>query len=139
MATKRNWALGCLLATLPLSAGVEDRVERLSDVPYVFLTGFSEHELVELAYLPEDELEERIGYRGVPAGFTRNPTQKDRAAHVIASYLGTRRWGPDVTLAFGYMREYVPWILWRKEADPVDIAANYAGIAEALRETEAEP
>lgn len=138
MATKRNWALGCLLATLPLSAGVKDRVERLSDVPYVFLTGFSEHELVELAYLPEDELEERIGFRGA-TGFNQNPTQKDRAAHVIASYLGTRRWGPNVTLGFGYMREYVPWLLWQKEADPVDIAANYAGIAEALREAEAQP
>lgn len=139
MTMKRNWALGCLLASLPFGAGVEDGSARLKDVPYVFLTGYSERELVELAYLPANELEERTGFRGAPSGFTRDPSQKDRAAHAIASYLGTRRWGPDVTLAFGYMREYVPWILWRKEADPVDIAANYAGVAEALREANAEP
>ncbi len=120
---------------MPLSVSIEN----LRDFPYVFLTGFSEHELVELAYLPENELEERIGWRGVPTVFTQNRRQKDRVAHAIASYLGTRRWGPDLTLAFGYLREYVPWILWRKEADPVDIAANYAGVAEALRIAESEP
>lgn len=132
MTTKRTWVLGFLLASLPFSVNVEN----LRDAPYVFLTGFSEHELVEMAYLPEQELEERIGFSGVPARFTENRTQKDRAAHAIASYLGTLRWGPDVTLAFGYMREYVPWLLRGKDADPVDIAANYAGVAAALRDAE---
>lgn len=132
MTTKRTWVLVFLLASLPLSVNVEN----LRDAPYVFLTGFSEHELVEMAYLPEQELEERIGFSGVPARFTENRTQKDRAAHAIASYLGTLRWGPDVTLAFGYMREYVPWLLRGKDADPVDIAANYAGVAAALRDAE---
>lgn len=135
MTTKRNWLLGCLLASMPFSVSIGN----LRDAPYVFLTGFSEHELVELAYLPTQELEERIGFRGMPTGFAQSRTQRDREAHAIASYLGTRRWGPDVTLAFGYMREYVPWILRQKEADPVDIAANYAGIAEALRLVESEP
>lgn len=135
MTTKRNWVLGLLLASMPLTVDIEN----LQDAPYVFLTGFSEHELVEMAYLPDQELEERIGFRGMPLGFAQNRTQRDRVAHAIASYLGTRRWGPDVTLAFGYMREYVPWILGRKEADPVDIAANYAGVAEALRVAESEP
>ena len=132
MATKRTWVLGFLLASLPLRVNVDN----LGDAPYVFLTGFSEHELVEMAYLPEQELEARIGFAGVPAALTKNRTQKDRAAHAIASYLGTLRWGPDVTLAFGYMREYVPWLLRGKKADPVDIAANYAGVAAALRDTE---
>jgi hypothetical protein len=136
MTTKRKWVLGfLLLASVPFSVNVEN----LRDAPYVFLTGFSERELVELAYLSENELEERIGFRGVPTNFAENLVQKDRVAHVIASYLGTLRWGPDLTLAFGYMREYVPWILWRREADPVDIAANYVGIAEALRVVEAQP
>ncbi len=124
--------MGFLLASLPFSVNVEN----LRDAPYVFLTGFSERQLVEMAYLPEHELEKRIGFSGVPKGFTQNRTQKDREAHAIASYLGTLRWGPDVTLAFGYMREYVPWLLRGKKADPVDIAANYAGVAEALREAE---
>ena len=132
MATKRTWVLGFLLASLPLRVNVDN----LGDAPYVFLTGFSEHELVEMAYLPEQELEARIGFAGVPAALTQNRPQKDRAAHAIASYLGTLRWGPDVTLAFGYMREYVPWLLRGKKADPVDIAANYAGVAAALRDTE---
>ncbi len=127
---KRKWILGLLLASLPFSVSIDN----LRDAPYVFLTVFSEHQLVEMAYLPEHELEERIGFSGLPTGFTQNRTQKDRAAHAIASYLGTLRWGPDVTLAFGYMREYVPWLLRGKEADPVDIAANYAGVADALRE-----
>jgi hypothetical protein len=135
MVTKRNWFLGFLLACMPFSVSVEN----LRDAPYVFLTGFSEDELVEMAYLPNQELEKRIGFRGMPTGFIRSRTQKDREAHAIASYLGTRRWGPDVTLAFGYMREYVPWVLGRREADPVDIAANYAGVAEALRLVESEP
>lgn len=135
MMIKRNWVLGFLLASMPLSISVQN----LWDAPYVFLTGFSEHELVELAYLPDRELEERIGFRGLPSEFTENRTQKDRVAHAVASYLGTLRWGPDVTLAFGYMREYVPWLLWRKQADPVDIAANYAGVAVALRVVDSEP
>jgi hypothetical protein len=132
MTTKRKWVLGFLLASLPFSVDIEN----FKDAPYVFLTGFSEHELVELAYLPEDEIEERIGFSGLPTGLSQNRTQKDRAAHAIASYLGTLRWGPDVALAFGYMREYVPWLLRGKEADPVDIAANYAGVAAALRDSE---
>ncbi|GMR22469.1 MAG: hypothetical protein BMS9Abin37_0823 [Acidobacteriota bacterium] len=132
MTTKRTWVLGFLLASLPFSVNIDN----LTDAPYVFLTGFSEHELVEMAYLPEQELEERIGFSGVPTAFTQNRTQRDRAAHAIASYLGTLRWGPDLTLAFGYMREYVPWVLRGKEADPMDIAANYAGVAEALRGAE---
>lgn len=135
MSMKRNWVLGFLLASMPFSVSIEN----LRDAPYVFLTGFSEHELVELAYLPDRELEERIGFHGMPAEFTRNRTQKDRVAHAVASYLGTLRWGPDVTLACGYMREYVPWILWRKQADPADIAANYAGVAVALRVVESQP
>jgi hypothetical protein len=34
------------------------------------------------------------------------------------------------------MREYVPWLLRGEKADPVDIAANYAGVAAALRDAE---
>jgi hypothetical protein len=124
--------LGVLLASLPVSV----HVDNLSDAPYVFLTGFSRLELEAMAYMPGPELETRIGLREAPGGFSGKNAVKGRAAHAIASYLGTRRWGPDVTLAFGYMREVVPWILDGKEADPVDIAANYAGVLEALREAE---
>ncbi len=116
---KRKWILGLLLASLPFGVSVEN----LRDAPYVFLTGFSQH-----------ELEDRIGLSEAPGGFTGKKAVKGRAAHAIASYLGTHRWGPDVTLMFGYLREYVPWLLGGKEADPGDIAANYAGVAEALRE-----
>lgn len=122
--------MAMLLAALPFGVSVEN----LSDAPYVFLTGFSQHELEEMAYMPGPELQERIGLSEAPGGFSGKNAVQGRAAHAIASYLGTRRWGPDVTLAFGYMREYVPWLLRGKEADPVDIAANYAGVAEALRE-----
>ena len=132
MSTKRNWLMGVLLASLPVSVSVEN----LTDAPYVFLTGFSRLELEEMSYLAGHELEDRIGLREAPGGFSGKNAVKGRAAHAIASYLGTRRWGPDVTLAFGYMREYVPWLLHGEEADPVDIAANYAGVAEALREAE---
>ncbi len=132
MTMKRKWVLGLLLASLPFSVSVEN----LTDAPYVFLTGFSQHELEEMAYMPGPELEDRIGLSEAPGGFTGKNAVKGRAAHAIASYLGTRRWGPDVTLMFGYMREYVPWLLRGKEADPGDIAANYAGVAEALREAE---
>ena len=132
VTTKRKWFLALVLMMLPFRVTVDN----LQDAPYVVLTGFSQRELVEMAYLPEDELEARIGIsEEVPSGFLEGRGQ-DRAAHVIASYLGTRRWGPDVTLLCGYMREYVPWVLWHKKADPVDIAANYAGIAVALREAE---
>lgn len=124
--------MGVLLASLPVSVDVDD----LRDAPYVFLTGFSRLELEAMAYMPGPELETHIGLREAPGGFSGDNAVKGRAAHAIASYLGTRRWGPDVTLAFGYMREYVPWILDGKEADPVDIAANYAGVLEALREAE---
>lgn len=127
-----KWILGFLLACLPIRVSVEN----LSDAPYVFLTGFSRHEIEEMAYMDGPELERRIGLSEAPGGFTGTRAYQGRAAHAIASYLGTRRWGPDVTLAFGYLREYVPWLLWREEADPVDIAANYAGVAHALRESE---
>jgi hypothetical protein len=130
--TKRKWFMGVLLASLPLSVNVDN----LGDAPYVFLTGFSRLELEAMAYMPGPELEDRIGLSEAPGGFSGKNAVKGRAAHAIASYLGTRRWGPDVTLAFGYMREYVPWLLDGKEADPVDIAANYAGVLEALREAE---
>ena len=123
--------MGLVLAILPFSASWKG----LSDFPYVFLTGFSQRELVQLAYLPESELEARTGLPEIPGGFARGRA-KGHAAHAIASYLGTRRWGPNVTLAFGYMREYVPWLLYHKEADPEDIAANYAGVAYALEEAE---
>lgn len=123
--------MGFIVATLPFGATWKS----LSDFPYLFLTGFSQSELVQLAYLPESELERRTGLPEVPGGFARFRA-KGHAAHAIASYLGTRRWGPNVTLAFGYMREYVPWLLYHKEAEPGDIAANYAGVAYALEEAE---
>ena len=132
---KRKWIMGLLLASLPFGVSVEN----LRDAPYIFLTGFSQHELEEMSYISGPELEDRIGLSEAPGGFTGKNAVKGRAAHAIASYLGTRRWGPDVTLMFGYMREYVPWLLRGKEADPVDIAANYAGVAEALREAESRP
>ena len=126
---KRRWMLGTLAVLLPLSVSCDG----LGDFPYVFLTGFSEQELVQLSYLSATELEARTGLSEVPGGFGDDRRQ-GRAAHAIASYLGTRRWGPDLTLAFGYLREYVPWLLYHKEADPVDIAANFAGVYCALRE-----
>jgi hypothetical protein len=120
-----------LLLCLPLGL---IQVDRLSDVPYVWLTGYTHHELEELSYLDENRLEARIGLPEVPGGYDRDRTYRGRAAHAIASYLGTRRWGPDVTLAFGYLKEYLPAIVGRGEVDPADIAANYAGVSYALRE-----
>jgi len=126
---RRKWILGTFLAALPLSVSCEN----VGDFPYVFLTGFSQRELVQLSYLSAPELEERTGLPEVPGGFAGD-RKAGRAAHAIASYLGTRRWGPDLTLAFGYLREYVPWLLFQKQADPLDIAANYAGVSYALHE-----
>jgi hypothetical protein len=120
-----------LLLTLPFAL---TRVSGLSDVPYVWLTGYTHHELEELSYLDHDRLEARIGLAEVPGGFDRDRSYRGRAAHAIASYLGTRRWGPDVTLALGYLKEYVPALVGQGEVDPVDIAANYAGVAYALQE-----
>jgi hypothetical protein len=34
------------------------------------------------------------------------------------------------------LREYGHWFLYDKKADPIDLAANYAGIAYALQEAE---
>jgi hypothetical protein len=109
-------------------------VDGLSDVPYVWLTGYTHHELEELSYLDENRLEARIGLAEVPGGYDRDRSYRGRAAHAIASYLGTRRWGPDVTLALGYLKEYLPALVGQGEVDPADIAANYAGIRYALRE-----
>lgn len=107
-----------------------------TDASYVLLTGYSRAELERLSYLPVEELQTRIGLATFPGGFAGALDYRGRAAHAIASYLGTRRWGPDVTLACGYLREYVPFLLHGKHADPVDIAANYAGVALALEELE---
>ena len=135
MTNSRRWVLALLMAGLAFTV----TLDTLQDAPYRFLTGFTQHELQELAYLPGPELERRIGLREVPGGFTGTRGFQGRAAHAIASYLGTRRWGPDVTLACGYMREYVPWLLGQKDADPIDIAANYAGVAQALRDAQRQP
>lgn len=105
----------------------------IGDIPYVWLTGFTEHELEELSYLPAGELKRRIGLEEVPGGFKKGE-HKGRAAHAIASYLGTRRWGPNITIAMGYLREFVPAFTESREIDPVDIAANYAGVRYALEE-----
>ncbi len=120
-----------LLLCLPLGL---IPVDALSDVPYIWLTGYTHHELEELSYLDENRLKARIGLHEVPGGYDRDRSYRGRAAHAIASYLGTRRWGPDVTLAFGYLKEYLPAIVGRGEVDPADIAANYAGVSYALRE-----
>ena len=129
-----KWTLGFLLAILPATLGME----QLSDAPYVFLTGYSRLELEEMSYLEGEALEARIGLSEAPGGFSAKDDLHGRAAHAIASYLGTRRWGPDVTLLFGYLREYVPSVLGQREADPVDMAANFAGVNYALREAAAE-
>jgi hypothetical protein len=129
---KRKWFLGVVLAAVPLVVACQD----LSDYPYLFLTGYSERELVKMSRMSVHELEERIGLSEVPGGFYGKNAERGRAAHAIASYLGTRRWGPDITLAFGYLREYGHWFLYDNEADPIDLAANYAGIAYALQEAE---
>ncbi|MGH9319376.1 MAG: hypothetical protein ACRD21_10500 [Vicinamibacteria bacterium] len=130
--SKRKWFLNAvLLLGLPFALG---RVEALGDVPYLWLTGYSHHELEELSYLDAKRLQARTGLPEVPGGFDRDRSYRGRAAHAIASYLGTRRWGPDITLAFGYLKEYLPALVQRGEADPADIAANYAGVTYALRE-----
>ena len=110
------------------------RFPGLSDVPYVWLTGYTHQELEELSYLDRNRLEARIGLAEVPGGFDRDRSYRGRAAHAIASYLGTRRWGPGVTLALGYLKEYLPALVGRGEVDPADIAANYAGVTFALQE-----
>jgi len=120
-----------LLLSLPLALV---RLPGLADVPYVWLTGYTHHELEELSYLDQNRLEARIGIAEVPGGFDRDRSYRGRAAHAIASYLGTRRWGPDVTLALGYMKEYLPALVGQGEVDPADIAANYAGVTYALQE-----
>ncbi len=126
---------GLLLFGVPFAFAVAMRGGRLSDVPYVWLTGFTHHELEELSYLDRSRLEARIGLPEVPGGYDRDRSYRGRAAHAIASYLGTRRWGPDVTLALGYLKEYVPALVGQGEVDPADIAANYAGVSYALEET----
>ena len=120
-----------LLLGLPLALV---RLPGLADAPYVWLTGYTHHELEELSYLDQNRLEARIGIAEVPGGFDRDRSYRGRAAHAIASYLGTRRWGPDVTLALGYMKEYLPALVGQGEVDPADIAANYAGVTYALQE-----
>jgi hypothetical protein len=124
-----------LLLSLPFALSGAMQVRGLSDVPYVWLTGFTHHELEELSYLDASRLEARIGLSEVPGGFDRDRSYRGRAAHAIASYLGTRRWGPDVTIALGYLKEYLPALMGQGEVDPADIAANYAGVTYALRET----
>jgi hypothetical protein len=131
MAVRRKLLQGILLLALPLGAANR---QALIDAPYVVLTGYSRHELEQLSYLPEPELEKRIGLSHVPGGLTGERGARGRSAHAIASYLGTRRWGPDVTIGMGYLREYIPALFLHREADPADIAANYAGVAYALEE-----
>jgi hypothetical protein len=126
---------GLLLLSVPFAVAILMHVEKLSDVPYVWLTGFTHHELEELSYLDRSRLEARIGLAEVPGGYDRDRSYRGRAAHAIASYLGTRRWGPDVTLALGYLKEYVPALVGQGEVDPADIAANYAGVSYALEES----
>jgi hypothetical protein len=122
-----------LLLSLPFALM---RLDGLSDMPYVWLTGYTHHELEELSYMDRSRLEARIGLAEVPGGFDRDRSYRGRAAHAIASYLGTRRWGPDVTLALGYLKEYLPALVGQGEVDPADIAANYAGVTYALQEVE---
>ncbi len=123
---------GLLLLSLPF---MMKRLDGFSDLPYVWLTGFTHHELEELSYLDRNRLEARIGLAEVPGGFERDRSYRGRAAHAIASYLGTRRRGPDVTLALGYLKEYLPALVGQGEVDPDDIAANYAGVDYALQES----
>lgn len=125
---------GILVLVLPLFVANHSDVAAVADVPYLWLTGFSHEELEKLSYLEPRELEASIGLSEVPGGFRDERAYRGRAAHAIASYLGTRRRGPNVTLAFGYLKEYLPALLRQGEADPVDIAANFAGVEYALRE-----
>ncbi len=133
MVILRRLLKGVLLLALPLGAANQ---EVLVDAPYVVLTGYTRHELEKLSYLSEPELERRIGLAQVPGGLSGARGARGRSTHAIASYLGTRRWGPNVTIALGYLREYVPALFLQREADPADIAANYAGVAYALAELE---
>ena len=98
---KRKWFFGVVLAVLPFAVSCQD----LSDYPYLFLTGFSERELVKMSRMSVRELEERIGLSEVPGGFCGNNAARGQAAHAIASYLGTRRWGPDITLSIASSHE----------------------------------
>lgn len=118
---------------LALLIGPRSQATPINDIPYVWLTGFTERELEELSHLPAGELKQRTGLDQVPGGFAKGDYQ-GRAAHAIASYLGTRRWGPTITIAMGYLREFVPAFTESREIDPVDIAANYAGVRYALEE-----
>lgn len=131
---KLKWVRSLVLAVIvPLGLA---HLGDLADYPYLWLTGYSRHELEELSYLPAEELETRIGLTEVPGGFEGERAYRGRAAHAIASYLGTRRWGPDVTIGLGYLKEYLPALLQQGDADPVDIAANFAGVEYALKEIE---
>jgi hypothetical protein len=130
----RRFLKALMLVCLPAGLLSVD-VGELSDVPYVWLTGYTHHELEELSYLDRNRLEARIGLAEVPGGYDQDRSYRGRAAHAIASYLGTRRWGPDVTLALGYLKEYLPALVGQGEVDPADIAANYAGVRYALRES----
>src|SRR5262245_5596024 len=96
----RRFLKALLLLCLP-AVFLSVDVDGLSDVPYVWLTGYTHHELEELSYMDQSRLEARTGLAEVPGGYDRDRSYRGRAAHAIASYLGTRRWGPDVTLAFG--------------------------------------
>lgn len=133
---KQKWRLGLLLVA-PLALLWILTSRSALDAPYILLTGYSQQELEELSYLPQPELTRRIGLGEVPQRFSPSQDLSGRAAHVIASYLGTRRWGPNVTIALGYLRECVPALLQQKVYDPTDIAANYAGVEVALREIRA--
>jgi hypothetical protein len=113
MAKLKWFSRGAVVLILPLAL---THLDGLADAPYRWLTGYSRHELEELSYLSSEELETRIGLDRVPGGFDGDRAYRGRAAHAIASYLGTRRWGPDVTLTFGYLKEYVPALLQQGEA-----------------------
>jgi hypothetical protein len=123
-----------VLLSLPLALSGAPEWNALIDLPYVWLTGFTHQELEDLSYMDRSRLEARTGLPEVPGGYDADLSYRGRAAHAIASYLGTRRWGPDVTLVFGYLKEYVPALVGRGEVDPADLAANYAGVDYALRE-----
>ena len=77
---KRKWFLGVVLAAVPLVVAYQD----LSDYPYLFLTGYSERELVKMSRMSVHELEARIGLSEVPGGFYGKNAERGRAAHAIA-------------------------------------------------------
>ena len=95
---KRKWFLGVVLAAVPLVVSCQD----LSDYPYLFLTGYSERELVKMSRLSVRELEERIGLSEVPGGSTARtriadePLTPSRAISAHAAGGPTSRW-PSVT------------------------------------------